>query len=67
MTGLSRLSPYYDILPTNESRVTFLTNASVPKLSWFLTSVVPPIIFFVAFVQVLYYWYASPLCLQKFG
>jgi CNT family concentrative nucleoside transporter len=33
----------------------FLTAASVVKLGWFLTGVVPPIIFFVALVQVLYY------------
>jgi len=33
----------------------FLTAASVTQLHWFLTGVVPPIIFFVALVQVLYY------------
>ncbi|OAL39828.1 hypothetical protein AYO20_00740 [Fonsecaea nubica] len=33
----------------------FLTADSVIDLHWFLTGVVPPIIFFVAFVQVLYY------------
>ncbi|KIY02232.1 uncharacterized protein Z520_02370 [Fonsecaea multimorphosa CBS 102226] len=33
----------------------FLTAESVVDLHWFLTGVVPPIIFFVAFVQVLYY------------
>jgi len=36
--------------------VIFLTDESVPKLAWFLTSVVPPVIFFVSFVQLLYYW-----------
>jgi len=30
----------------------FLTAPTVPELHWFLTGVVPPIIFFVAFVQV---------------
>lgn len=34
--------------------VAFLTADSVSDLSWFLTGVVPPIIFFVALVQVLY-------------
>lgn len=34
---------------------TFLTAESVVDLHWFLTGVVPPIIFFVALVQVLYY------------
>ena len=35
--------------------VVFLTADTVPDLHWFLTGVVPPIIFFVALVQVLYY------------
>lgn len=35
--------------------VAFLTAESVNELSWFLTGVVPPIIFFVALVQVLYH------------
>ncbi len=35
--------------------VIFLTDESVPQLFWFLTGVVPPIIFFVSLVQVLYY------------
>jgi CNT family concentrative nucleoside transporter len=34
---------------------TFLTASSVIDLHWFLTGVVPPIIFFVSLVQVLYY------------
>jgi len=36
--------------------VIFLTDATVPKLPWFFTGVIPPIIFFVSFVQLLYYW-----------
>jgi CNT family concentrative nucleoside transporter len=36
--------------------VIFLTDDTVPALGWFFTGVVPPIIFFVAFVQLLYYW-----------
>lgn len=35
--------------------VEFLTASSVLDLHWFLTSVVPPIIFFVALVQLLYH------------
>ncbi len=35
--------------------VVFLTNESVPALGWFLTSVIPPIIFFVALVSLCYY------------
>jgi CNT family concentrative nucleoside transporter len=35
--------------------VTFLTASSVVDLHWFLTGVVPPIIFFVALVQLLYH------------
>lgn len=34
---------------------TFLTDSSVPKLPWFFTGVIPPIIFFVALVQLLYH------------
>ena len=35
--------------------VIFLTDDTVPKLPWFFTGVVPPIIFFIALVQLLYY------------
>ncbi|KAL7628483.1 hypothetical protein AAE478_002686 [Parahypoxylon ruwenzoriense] len=35
--------------------VIFLTDDSVPKLPWFFTGVVPPIIFFVALVSLLYH------------
>ncbi|KAI1467700.1 H+/nucleoside cotransporter [Daldinia caldariorum] len=38
-----------------DNGVEFLTNESVPKLKWFLTGVVPPIIFFVALVSLLYH------------
>lgn len=33
----------------------FLTSSDVVKLTWFLIGVIPPIIFFVALVQLLYY------------
>ncbi|KAI0882948.1 H+/nucleoside cotransporter-like protein [Annulohypoxylon maeteangense] len=44
--------------------VTFLTNSSVPKLGWFFTGVIPPIIFFVALVALCYHvgliqWFVS--------
>ncbi|KAK0630497.1 NupC family nucleoside transporter [Bombardia bombarda] len=35
--------------------VIFLTDDTVPKLPWFFTGVVPPIIFFVALVQLMYH------------
>lgn len=35
---------------------TFITSADVYDLHYFFFSVIPPIIFFVAFVQLLYYW-----------
>lgn len=35
--------------------VVFLTDDTVPKLPWFFTGVIPPIIFFVALVQLLYH------------
>jgi CNT family concentrative nucleoside transporter len=45
-----------DLLGFANKGVVFLTADSVPDLHWFLTGVIPPIIFFVAFVQLLYYW-----------
>jgi CNT family concentrative nucleoside transporter len=47
--------------------VIFLTDESVPNLPWFFTSVVPPIIFFVAFVQLLYYWGILQWFIGKFA
>lgn len=47
--------------------VTFLTDDTVPELPWFLTGVVPPIIFFVAFVQLLYYWGILQWFIGKFA
>jgi nucleoside permease NupC len=45
-----------DLLGFANNGVIFLTDKTVPKLPWFLTSVVPPIIFFVSFVQLLFYY-----------
>ncbi|KIX07947.1 uncharacterized protein Z518_02601 [Rhinocladiella mackenziei CBS 650.93] len=45
----------------------FLTASSVLDLHWFLTGVVPPIIFFVALVQVLYYFGILQWFIGKFA
>jgi CNT family concentrative nucleoside transporter len=47
--------------------VTFLTSADVPKLGWFFTGVIPAIIFFVSFVQLLYYWGILQWFIGKFA
>jgi CNT family concentrative nucleoside transporter len=47
--------------------VIFLTDDTVPDLGWFFTGVVPPIIFFVAFVQLLYYWGILQWFIGKFA
>ncbi|KAK7897614.1 hypothetical protein LTR67_004243 [Exophiala xenobiotica] len=50
ISGLARA-----LLGFADQGTSFLTAESVVDLHWFLTGVVPPIIFFVALVQVLYY------------
>lgn len=47
--------------------VIFLTDTDVPKLPWFLITVLPAIIFFVAFVQMLYYWGLVQWFIGKFA
>ncbi|KKY22795.1 putative h+ nucleoside cotransporter [Phaeomoniella chlamydospora] len=44
-----------DLLGFAGEGTAFLTDESVPELGWFLTGVIPPIIFFVSLVQVFYY------------
>ena len=44
-----------DLLGFANQGTTFLTASTVPKLGWFLVSVLPAVIFFVALVQLLYY------------
>lgn len=44
-----------DLLGFANQGTAFLTAPSVVDLHWFLTGVIPPIIFFVSLVQVLYY------------
>lgn len=45
-----------DLLGFANNGTAFLTAASVLETHWFLVGVLPPIIFFVAFVQLLFYW-----------
>lgn len=47
--------------------VIFLTSEDVPKLPWFFTGVIPAIIFFVSFVQLLYYWGILQWFIGKFA
>jgi concentrative nucleoside transporter, CNT family len=47
--------------------VIFLTDDTVPNLPWFFTGVIPPIIFFVSFVQLLYYWGVLQWFIGKFA
>jgi len=47
--------------------VAFLTSDDVNNLGYFLTGVVPPIIFFVALVQLLYYWQILQWAVGKFA
>jgi len=56
-----------DLLGFANDGVTFLTDKSVPNLHWFFTGVVPPIIFFVSFVQLLYYWGILQWFIGKFA
>lgn len=43
------------LLSYAQDGVVFLTDSSVPNLPWFFTGVIPPIIFFVSLVQLLYH------------
>ncbi|KAL8683396.1 MAG: hypothetical protein Q9186_000658 [Xanthomendoza sp. 1 TL-2023] len=56
-----------DLLGFANQGTSFLTNPTVPKLGWFIVSVLPAIIFFVAFVQLLYYWGTLQWFIQKFA
>lgn len=44
-----------DLLGFADQGTIFLTDKTVPKLGWFLSGVLPAIVFFVAIVQLLYY------------
>ena len=56
-----------DLLGFADFGVSFLTDTSVTKLPWFLTGVVPPIIFFVSIVQLLYYFNILQWFIGKFA
>ncbi|KAI1609526.1 CNT family concentrative nucleoside transporter [Exophiala viscosa] len=62
ISGLAR-----DLLGFANQGTEFLTAASVLKLGWFLTGVVPPIIFFVSLVQLLYYFGVLQWFIGKFA
>jgi CNT family concentrative nucleoside transporter len=47
--------------------VVFLTDATIPNKGWFLTGVIPAIIFFVSFVQLFYYWGVLQWFIGKFA
>jgi CNT family concentrative nucleoside transporter len=47
--------------------VEFLTAESVNELGWFMTGVIPAIIFFIALVQMLYYWGIIQWFIGKFA
>jgi CNT family concentrative nucleoside transporter len=56
-----------DLLHMADKGTTFVSAKSVVDLKWWLTSVLPPIIFFIAFVQVLYYWGTVQWFVGKFA
>jgi CNT family concentrative nucleoside transporter len=56
-----------DLLGFANDGVVFLTDKDVPNIGWFLVGVIPPIIFFVAFVQLLYYWGVLQWFIGKFA
>ncbi|KAI9871559.1 MAG: hypothetical protein M1830_002755 [Pleopsidium flavum] len=62
ISGLAR-----DLLGFANQGTTFLTSAAIPKLGWFLVGVLPAIIFFVALVQILFYWGVLQWFIGKFA
>ena len=55
------------LLGYSEDGTIFITDSDVPTLGWFLVLVVPPIIFFVALVQLLSYWGLVQWGVKKFA
>lgn len=47
--------------------VVVLTDETVPEIGWFLVGVIPPIIFFVALVQLLYHFGTLQWAIGKFA
>lgn len=62
ISGLAR-----DLLGFANQGTAFLTSAAIPKLGWFLVGVLPAIIFFVALVQLLFYWGVLQWFIGKFA
>ncbi|KAI9837113.1 MAG: hypothetical protein M1819_000764 [Sarea resinae] len=62
VSGLAR-----DLLGFADQGTSFLTDSSVPKTGWFLVSVLPAIIFFVALVQLFYFWGILQWFIGKFA
>ncbi|OCK85845.1 sodium/nucleoside cotransporter 1 /nucleoside cotransporter 1 [Lepidopterella palustris CBS 459.81] len=56
-----------ELLDFANDGVSFLTAVSVTELHWFFTGVLPAIIFFVSFVQLLYYWGVLQWFIGKFA
>ena len=56
-----------DLLGFAGNGVAFLTEDSVNDTHWFLVAVIPAIIFFVAFIQLLYYWGLLQWVIRKFA
>ena len=56
-----------DLLGFANQGTTFLTDKTVPALGWFLVGVLPAVIFFVAIIQILYYWGTLQWFIGKFA
>lgn len=56
-----------DLLGFAGKGTAFLTSPDVPKIPWFLITVVPAIIFFVSLVQLLYYFHFIQWFIAKFA
>lgn len=56
-----------DLLGFANDGVTFLTDSKVSALGWFLIGVVPPIIFFIALIQILYHFEFIPWFIRRFA
>ena len=56
-----------DLLGYANEGTIFLTDATVPDTHWFLATVIPAIVFFVAFIQLLYYWGFLQWVIKKFA
>jgi concentrative nucleoside transporter, CNT family len=55
------------LLGYSSAGTSFLTSPTYGDLGWFVLNVIPPIIFFVAFVQLLYFWGVLQWAIGKFA